>query len=231
MDRMIVQKLLAIVNLGAAWVLWLLIALSVISVGIMIERGAFFLGRRLPDREALAGWLLGGSLAKARAAVAERERDRGRGGARGAGPGRPRRRQRGQGGRRRDQEVAARVRVAAGVSRHAGEQRAVHRPVRHGAGDHPRLRRSGQEPQRGRRQLGHGRNLRGADRHRGRPAGRAAGGRGLQHLPARAAPGLAARPLLRRSAGGAPARAATSRARRPRWPRSPTATRTAKKAG
>jgi biopolymer transport protein ExbB len=39
----------------------------------MIERGAFFLGRRLPDREALAAWLLGGSLAKARAAVAERD--------------------------------------------------------------------------------------------------------------------------------------------------------------
>ena len=53
---MIVQKLLAIVNLGAAWVLWLLIGLSVVSVGIMIERGAFFLGRRLPNRDALAGW-------------------------------------------------------------------------------------------------------------------------------------------------------------------------------
>jgi biopolymer transport protein ExbB len=68
---MIVQKLLAIVNLGAAWVLWLLIGLSVISVGIMIERAGFFLGRRLPNREALAGWLLGGDLAKARAAVAD----------------------------------------------------------------------------------------------------------------------------------------------------------------
>jgi biopolymer transport protein ExbB len=70
---MIVQKLLAIVNLGAAWVLWLLIGLSVISVGIMIERGAFYLNRQLPNREALADWLLGGSLAKARAAVADRE--------------------------------------------------------------------------------------------------------------------------------------------------------------
>src|SRR6185437_8343113 len=71
-EPMIVQKLLAIVNLGAAWVLWLLIGLSVVSVGIMIERGAFFLGRRLPNREALAEWLLGGSLTKAREAVANR---------------------------------------------------------------------------------------------------------------------------------------------------------------
>jgi biopolymer transport protein ExbB len=51
---MIVQKLLAIVNQGAAWVLWLLIALSVISVGIMIERATFYLARKLPGRDALA---------------------------------------------------------------------------------------------------------------------------------------------------------------------------------
>ena len=70
---MIVQKLLAIVNLGAAWVLWLLIGLSVISVGIMIERGTFYLNRQLPNREALADWLLGGDLTKARAAVANRD--------------------------------------------------------------------------------------------------------------------------------------------------------------
>jgi biopolymer transport protein ExbB len=70
---MIVQKLLAIVNLGAAWVLWLLIGLSVVSVGIMIERGTFYLNRQLPNRDALAGWLLGGDLTKARAAVANRD--------------------------------------------------------------------------------------------------------------------------------------------------------------
>jgi biopolymer transport protein ExbB len=69
---MIIQKLLAIVNLGAAWVLWLLIGLSVISVGIMIERAAFFLARRLPNRDELAGWLLGGDFAKARGLVADR---------------------------------------------------------------------------------------------------------------------------------------------------------------
>jgi biopolymer transport protein ExbB len=69
---MIIQKLLAIVNLGAAWVLWLLIGLSVISVGIMIERAGFFLARRLPSRAELAGWLLGGDFAKARGLVADR---------------------------------------------------------------------------------------------------------------------------------------------------------------
>ncbi len=70
---MIVQKLLAIVNLGAAWVLWLLIALSVISVGIMIERAAFYLGRRLPGRDKLSRALLGGDLGEARGAVADRQ--------------------------------------------------------------------------------------------------------------------------------------------------------------
>ncbi len=69
---MIVQKLLAIVNLGAAWVLWLLIGLSVISVGIMIERATFYLGRRLPGRDKLARAILGGDLTEARGAVADR---------------------------------------------------------------------------------------------------------------------------------------------------------------
>ena len=70
---MIVQKLLAIVNLGAAWVLWLLIVLSVVSVGIMIERAAFYLGRRLPNPGPLGRWLLGGDFQKAHEAVGERE--------------------------------------------------------------------------------------------------------------------------------------------------------------
>jgi biopolymer transport protein ExbB len=69
---MIIQKLLAIVNLGAGWVLWLLVGLSVMSVGIMIERTFFFLGRRLPGREALAALLLGGDFKKARAALGDR---------------------------------------------------------------------------------------------------------------------------------------------------------------
>jgi biopolymer transport protein ExbB len=69
---MIIEKLLSIVNLGAAWVLWLLVGLSVISVGIMIERSAFFLGRRMPGPDALGALLLGGDLKAARQAVADR---------------------------------------------------------------------------------------------------------------------------------------------------------------
>jgi biopolymer transport protein ExbB len=66
---MLTQKLLAVTNLGADWVLWLLVLLSVISVGIMLERAAFFLMRRLADPDALARRLLEGDLPGARAAV------------------------------------------------------------------------------------------------------------------------------------------------------------------
>jgi hypothetical protein len=38
---MLTQKLLAITNLGAGWVLWLLVALSVVSLGIMLERALY----------------------------------------------------------------------------------------------------------------------------------------------------------------------------------------------
>jgi len=43
-------------NFGAAWVMWLLIGLSVISVAIMLERGWFYLSLR-DDLTALAGRL------------------------------------------------------------------------------------------------------------------------------------------------------------------------------
>ena len=42
---MIADKLLAFTLLGAGWVLWLLLGLSVLSVAVMIER-AFYFGRR-----------------------------------------------------------------------------------------------------------------------------------------------------------------------------------------
>jgi biopolymer transport protein ExbB len=66
---MLTQKLLAVTNLGADWVLWMLVVLSVISVGIMLERAAFFVARRLPDPDGLARRLLAGDLPGARAAV------------------------------------------------------------------------------------------------------------------------------------------------------------------
>ena len=50
---MLTQKLLSVSNLGADWVLWLLVSLSVISVGIMLERAAFFLSRRIANPDAL----------------------------------------------------------------------------------------------------------------------------------------------------------------------------------
>ena len=42
MEFSIVQKLLGITLLGSAWILWLLIGLSILSVSIMIERFFYF---------------------------------------------------------------------------------------------------------------------------------------------------------------------------------------------
>jgi biopolymer transport protein ExbB len=66
---MLQKQLLGFTNLGAEWVLWLLIALSVASIGVMIERVAFFLSRRAGDVDALQRQLLAGDLAGAGAAV------------------------------------------------------------------------------------------------------------------------------------------------------------------
>jgi biopolymer transport protein ExbB len=67
---MITERLLAATNLGAEWVLWLLLALSLLSVAVMIERGLFFASRRLADTDGLSRLLLDGDFAGARAAVA-----------------------------------------------------------------------------------------------------------------------------------------------------------------
>jgi biopolymer transport protein ExbB len=69
---MLSQRLLALTNLGAEWVLWLLLALSVVSVGVMIERAVFFAARRAHDVDDLARRLLAGDLAGAASAVAGR---------------------------------------------------------------------------------------------------------------------------------------------------------------
>jgi biopolymer transport protein ExbB len=66
---MITQRLLAVTQLGADWVLWLLFALSFASVAIMVERALFLLGRRLPGADQVAAQLLAGDLAGAAAAV------------------------------------------------------------------------------------------------------------------------------------------------------------------
>ena len=44
---MLERSMTAFALLGAEWVLWLLVALSIISVAIMIERGVFYARRRL----------------------------------------------------------------------------------------------------------------------------------------------------------------------------------------
>ncbi len=66
---MLTQRLLSITQLGADWVLWLLIALSLVSVAIMLERAIFFFSRRLPDADATARLLQAGELAAALQAV------------------------------------------------------------------------------------------------------------------------------------------------------------------
>jgi len=66
---MLTQRILAITNLGAEWVLWLLVALSFVSVAIMIERGLFLWARRVGDADALSRLLLEGDYAGAVAAV------------------------------------------------------------------------------------------------------------------------------------------------------------------
>ena len=70
---MISTRLLALTNLGAEWVLWLLVGLSIGSVGVMIERAAFFLARRLRDADGVHRRLLGGDLVGAAADLGERE--------------------------------------------------------------------------------------------------------------------------------------------------------------
>ena len=47
---MIEQRLLAFTLLGAGWVLWLLVALSVLSVTVMLERALYFGQRRMSKR-------------------------------------------------------------------------------------------------------------------------------------------------------------------------------------
>lgn len=69
---MLSHRILSLTNLGAEWVLWILILLSVVSFGVMIERAAFFLSRRAKDADELSRRLLGGDLSGAADAVAGR---------------------------------------------------------------------------------------------------------------------------------------------------------------
>jgi biopolymer transport protein ExbB len=62
-------KLLRVTLSSAEWVLWLLVALSVASFAVMLERAVFFTSQRLRNGEQLAEWLTHGELERARVAV------------------------------------------------------------------------------------------------------------------------------------------------------------------
>jgi biopolymer transport protein ExbB len=62
-------KLLQMTLSSAEWVLWLLVALSVASFAVMLERAVFFGSQRLRDGDQLARWLASGELDRARAAL------------------------------------------------------------------------------------------------------------------------------------------------------------------
>jgi len=66
---MITQKLLSFTLLGADWVLWLLIALSVVSIAIMIERSIYFAGHRLRNAPEILRLIGHGDLEAAKKAV------------------------------------------------------------------------------------------------------------------------------------------------------------------
>ncbi len=121
-------------NFGAGWVMWLLIVLSVVSVAIMLERAWFYwslrdnLAKLAHDlRDRLRANDLDGakkrmeSSPSAEAAVVCAgllEADRGTKAAEEAMHGAA-------------SAAAHQARAASGVSRHARQQRSVHRPVRH----------------------------------------------------------------------------------------------------
>src|SRR6185295_9856198 len=57
------QVFLQIANLGAEWVMWLLVVLSFVSVAIMIERALFYKARSV-DMDALSSQLTSGIKSK-----------------------------------------------------------------------------------------------------------------------------------------------------------------------
>ena len=63
------RKLLGVTLGSAEWVLWLLVALSILSVAIMLERALYFARHRLPGSGELAVRIGKGDLAGAKAAV------------------------------------------------------------------------------------------------------------------------------------------------------------------
>ncbi len=63
------RKLLGVTLGSAEWVLWLLAALSILSIAVMLERALFFSSHRLPDSEGLGVRLARGELDAVKAAI------------------------------------------------------------------------------------------------------------------------------------------------------------------
>ena len=139
----ITERLLAFTLLGLEWVLWLLIGLSILSIAVMVER-FLALPRGTRDLDDMASSLLDllgkGDMAGARRAIGAPASPEARVGFVGLTE------------MTRGREAAAeamasaksRERMAlerASRARHARQQRAVHRPLRHGARHHQGLHR------------------------------------------------------------------------------------------
>ena len=65
-------KLLGVTLSSAEWVLWVLVALSILSIALMLERAVYFSRHRLKDSELLALQLARGEYDAVRAAVGNR---------------------------------------------------------------------------------------------------------------------------------------------------------------
>ena len=167
------ERLLGLTLMGAEWVFWILIALSVISVAVMVERAIRMSGSGLKAID-LKAWgkdlfdqLSDGDIVRARRTLTRAAQSRVGGGAGGDRP-LPARARGGLGRHGRRQGAPADGPGAQpGDPGHAGQQRALHRAVRHRAGDHQGVRRPGAQPE--------WRHHGGDDRDRGGAGGHGAG--------------------------------------------------------
>jgi biopolymer transport protein ExbB/TolQ len=71
-DQIVARLALLFRHLGVGWVMWLLIALSVLSLAITIERALYFARHASGDADALLRLLAGGDLDEARRLAAAR---------------------------------------------------------------------------------------------------------------------------------------------------------------
>lgn len=68
---MLTEHLLGFTLLGAEWILWILVALSLWSVALILERGVFFLSHRLPTADDVVMEILRGNLDNVKSQVGE----------------------------------------------------------------------------------------------------------------------------------------------------------------